>query len=159
MLALAGRQFVARVLPLSRCARTSSPAVALATRQRGPGACPMLTMLLTRELRTGAKHTFADRSDRKDAIATLGGWTEADGGRDAIRKTFIFADFNEAFAFMTRAALVAEKMNHHPEWFNVYNRVDVTLSTHDLGGLSRKDITLAQRLDDFATPLPEAAPP
>lgn len=54
---------------------------------------------------------------------------------------------------------LASQMNHHPEWFNVYNRVDVTLSTHDLGGLSRKDITLAQRLDDFATPLPEAAPP
>ncbi|CAN0045633.1 unnamed protein product [Ectocarpus sp. 13 AM-2016] len=101
---------------------------------------------------------FTDARERETAIATLSGWAEAEEGRDAISKSFSFSDFNEAFAFMTRAALVAEKMDHHPEWFNVYNRVDVTLSTHDLGGLSRKDIRLAKRLDEFARDAPEAPP-
>ncbi|CAM9504338.1 unnamed protein product, partial [Ectocarpus fasciculatus] len=96
--------------------------------------------------------------ERDTAIAALSGWAQAGEGRDAISKSFSFSDFNEAFAFMTRAALVAEKMDHHPEWFNVYNRVDVTLSTHDLGGLSRKDIRLAQRLDEFAKAVTEAPP-
>lgn len=64
-------------------------------------------------------------------------------GRDAIKKSFTFADFNEAWGFMSRAALKAESMNHHPEWFNVYNRVEVTLSTHDCQGLSQRDIKLA----------------
>jgi len=84
------------------------------------------------------------------AIATLNGWTEADG-RDAIRKTFQFKTFNQAFGFMTRAALMAEKMDHHPEWFNVYNRVDVTLATHDAGGVTDLDIRLAQFMDKAAS--------
>lgn len=71
-------------------------------------------------------------------------------GRDAIQKTFQFRDFNEAFGFMTRVALKADKMNHHPEWFNVYNKVDVTLSTHDCQGLSQRDITLATFIDGAA---------
>lgn len=70
--------------------------------------------------------------------------------RDAIARTFKFKDFNAAFGFMTRAALVAEKMDHHPEWFNVYNRVDVTLSTHDAGGLTGRDVALAEAMDKLA---------
>jgi len=77
------------------------------------------------------------------------GWKRTDG-RDAIEKKFAFKDFNEAFGFMTRVALTAEKMNHHPEWFNVYNRVEVTLSTHDCGGLSSKDVKLATFIEAAA---------
>jgi 4a-hydroxytetrahydrobiopterin dehydratase len=71
-------------------------------------------------------------------------------GRDAIRKTFKFKDFNAAFGFMTRVALVAEQMNHHPEWTNVWNRVEVTLSTHDAGGLTERDLKLAEAMDRIA---------
>ncbi len=83
---------------------------------------------------------------RTDALSALVGWTEVDG-RDAIQKTFQFANFNEAFSFMTRVALMAEKLDHHPEWFNVYNRVEVTLSTHDAGGVTEKDTKLAAFMD------------
>jgi 4a-hydroxytetrahydrobiopterin dehydratase len=86
---------------------------------------------------------------RKSALARLNGWSEA-GGRDAITKKFVFKDFNQAFGFMTRAALVAEKMDHHPEWFNVYKTVDVTLSTHDAGGLTELDVRLAEAMDKIA---------
>jgi len=77
------------------------------------------------------------------------GWTD-DGGRDAIVKTYVFANFVEAFGFMTRAALWAEKWNHHPEWSNVYKRVTVTLTTHDAGGLSDLDVKLASKMDLLA---------
>ncbi|HCK84136.1 MAG TPA: 4a-hydroxytetrahydrobiopterin dehydratase [Hyphomonadaceae bacterium] len=83
------------------------------------------------------------------ALAQLPGWTAADG-RDAIAKEFRFADFNAAFAFMTRVALHAEKHDHHPEWFNVYNRVEVTLATHDAGGVTQKDLALARFMDEMA---------
>ena len=86
---------------------------------------------------------------RKQVLARLKGWSET-GGRDAISKKFVFADFNQAFGFMTRAALVAEKMDHHPEWFNVYKTVEVTLSTHDAGGLTDSDIRLAEVMDRLA---------
>ncbi len=86
---------------------------------------------------------------RKEALATLSGWNEA-AGRDAISKKFVFKDFNQAFGFMTRAALVAEKMDHHPEWFNVYKTVEVTLSTHDAGGLTELDVKLAGAMDRLA---------
>jgi len=86
---------------------------------------------------------------RKVALAKLAGWTEV-AGRDAIAKKFVFKDFNQAFGFMSRAALVAEKMDHHPEWFNVYKNVEVTLSTHDAGGLTDLDIKLAQAMDEIA---------
>lgn len=76
------------------------------------------------------------------------GWTLVDG-RDAIAKTFIFADFTEAFAFMTRTAIWAEKWNHHPEWSNVYKTVEVVLTTHDVGGLSTLDAKLARKMDQF----------
>ncbi len=80
---------------------------------------------------------------RNEALAGLEGWTEVPG-RDAIARSYRFADFNAAFAFMTRVALKAEKMDHHPEWFNVYNKVDIVLSTHDAGGLTMRDIKLAK---------------
>jgi 4a-hydroxytetrahydrobiopterin dehydratase len=86
---------------------------------------------------------------RKSALARLKGWSEAKD-RDAISKKFVFADFSEAFGFMARAALVAEKMDHHPEWFNVYKTVDVTLSTHDAGGLTESDVKLAEAMDKIA---------
>lgn len=73
-----------------------------------------------------------------------------DGGRDAIYKEFLFQDFNEAFGFMTRVALLADKMDHHPEWFNVYNKVQVTMSTHDCGGLSAKDVKVASFMEGLA---------
>src|SRR5215207_8498195 len=86
---------------------------------------------------------------RSDALRKLGGWGEV-AGRDAIARKFVFKDFNQAFGFMTRAALIAEKMDHHPEWFNVYKTVEVTLSTHDAGGLTDKDIALATAMETFA---------
>jgi 4a-hydroxytetrahydrobiopterin dehydratase len=86
---------------------------------------------------------------RKAALAKLAGWSEVKD-RDAITKTFVFRDFNEAFGFMTRAALVAEKLDHHPEWFNVYKTVTVTLSTHDAGGLTERDIKLAEAMNGLA---------
>lgn len=86
---------------------------------------------------------------RRAALAKLNGWSET-SGRDAISRKFIFKDFNEAFGFMTRAALVAEKMDHHPEWFNVYKTVEVTLSTHDAGGVTALDIELAAAMDKIA---------
>jgi 4a-hydroxytetrahydrobiopterin dehydratase len=86
---------------------------------------------------------------RKAALSGLAGWSEV-SGRDAISKTFTFKDFNAAFGFMTRVALVAEKMDHHPEWSNVYRTVAVTLATHDAGGLTALDITLAQAMDRLA---------
>jgi 4a-hydroxytetrahydrobiopterin dehydratase len=86
---------------------------------------------------------------RATALAGLAGWASVKD-RDAISKSFKFKDFNAAFGFMTRAALIAEQMNHHPEWFNVWNRVDVTLSTHDAGGLTDLDIRLAKSMDAIA---------
>ena len=86
---------------------------------------------------------------RKQALAGIPGWSEM-SGRDAIQRTFIFKDFNEAFGFMTRAALVAEKMDHHPEWSNVYKTVEVVLSTHDAGGLTALDIKLAKAMNEIA---------
>ena len=85
---------------------------------------------------------------RKSALARLKGWREV-AGRDAITRKFVFKDFNEAFGFMARAALVAEKLDHHPEWSNVYKTVDVTLSTHDAGGLEL-DVKLAEAMDKLA---------
>jgi 4a-hydroxytetrahydrobiopterin dehydratase len=96
-----------------------------------------------------AARTKLDEAARKSMPAQVPGWRMAEG-RDAIHKTFQFKDFSAAFGFMTRAALVAEKMDHHPEWSNVWNRVEVTLSTHDAGGLTELDIKLAQAMDKIA---------
>ena len=89
-----------------------------------------------------------DSAGRDAALSDLKlrGWAVVDG-RDAIVKEFRFADFIEAWGFMSRVALIAEKMNHHPEWSNVYNRVEVTLTTHDAGGLSALDVELAEKMD------------
>jgi 4a-hydroxytetrahydrobiopterin dehydratase len=83
------------------------------------------------------------------ALKTLSGWS-AKEGRDAIVKTYRFKDFNAAFGFMTRAALMADKLDHHPEWFNVYNRVEVLLSTHDADGVTALDVELAKFMDAAA---------
>ena len=90
-----------------------------------------------------------NKEDREAALGRLAGWRAVEG-RDAIAKTFKFADFNAAFGFMTRVAMVAERMNHHPEWSNVWNRVDVTLTTHSAGGVTQRDIDLAAALDRIA---------
>jgi len=84
--------------------------------------------------------------DRAEALDTLDEW-DYDEARDAITRTFTFADFSEAFGFMARVALLAEKADHHPEWSNVWNRVDIALTTHDAGGLSHKDVALAEAID------------
>lgn len=86
---------------------------------------------------------------RQEALARLSGWREVEG-RDAITKTFVFADFSAAFGFMTRTALAAEKLDHHPEWSNVYKTVAVTLSTHEAGGLTLRDVALAETMDRIA---------
>ena len=95
---------------------------------------------------------MADRltdTERAAALAELTAWKLTEG-REAIQRSYKFANFNEAFGFMTRIAMIAEKMDHHPEWFNVYNRVDVTLATHDAGGLTSLDIKLAKAMDELA---------
>lgn len=88
-------------------------------------------------------------TQRSRALHDLEGWSEAKG-RDAITRTFQFKNFNQAFGFMARVALVAEKMDHHPEWSNVYGRVEVTLATHSAGGVTEKDLALARKMNDFA---------
>ena len=93
-----------------------------------------------------------DASEREEALAGLAGWVW-DEERDAIRRSFRFRDFSEAFAFMTRVAMAAEQADHHPEWSNVWNRVDILLTTHDAKGLTQKDVALAKRIDAFAASL------
>jgi len=93
--------------------------------------------------------------ERVAALESLGKsspftWVEKDGSGKSICKTFHFTDFSQAWAFMSRSALLAEKMDHHPEWFNVYSTVEVTLTTHDCGGVSQKDIDLAKAMDEYA---------
>jgi 4a-hydroxytetrahydrobiopterin dehydratase len=86
---------------------------------------------------------------RVKAVKALEGWADVDG-RDAINKTYRFKNFREAWGFMAQAALVAEKIDHHPEWTNVYGRVDVLLTTHSAGGVTDLDVTLARKLDEIA---------
>ena len=88
-------------------------------------------------------------AERSAALAELDGWELVDG-RDAIFKSFSFKNFNEAFGWMSRVAMAAEKMDHHPEWFNVYKTVEVTLATHSVGGLSSLDVRLAKMMDKMA---------
>ena len=93
--------------------------------------------------------TKLDETQRSEALAALTGWTY-DEARRGIAKSFRFADFGEAFGFMARVALEAEKADHHPEWSNVWNKVDVLLTTHSAGGLTAKDVALARKLDEIA---------
>lgn len=93
---------------------------------------------------------MADKIGAAAATGQLSGWSVKDGDRDAIEKTFKFADFKSAFAFMSACALKAEQMDHHPEWFNVYNRVEVTLTTHDADGVTALDLELASYMDTLA---------
>ena len=90
-----------------------------------------------------------DAASRAKAFADLPEWREV-AGRDAIARKFTFRDFNEAFGFMSRVALLAEKMDHHPEWSNVYRAVEVTLATHEAGGVTEKDIAMAKAMDAYA---------
>ena len=90
--------------------------------------------------------------ERRAALAALPHWRSVDGG-DAIARTFLFEDFADAFVFMTRVALAAEAMDHHPDWCNSHRRVSVTLTTHRSGGLTELDIALAKMMEDFAAPL------
>jgi 4a-hydroxytetrahydrobiopterin dehydratase len=93
--------------------------------------------------------------ERSTQLAQLQGW-QAVPGRDAIQRQFKFADFNEAFGFMTRVAIKAQEMNHHPEWFNVYQTVEITLSTHEANGLTERDVALARFIDDVAKSMQRA---
>lgn len=100
---------------------------------------------------------MAQKLDRNDIetqlnAANMAGWALA-ADKDALTKTFIFKNFSESFAFMARCALLAEKMNHHPEWFNVWNRVEVTLNTHDAGGVTELDLKMAKAMNDYAAPM------
>ena len=90
-----------------------------------------------------------DATARHNALTALAKWREVPG-RDAIQRSLTFKDFNAAFGFMSRVALMAEKMDHHPEWFNVYNRVDIVLATHDAGGVTERDVKLATFIDKIA---------
>ena len=96
---------------------------------------------------------MADKIGAEAGLAQLTGWNALEGDRDAIEKTFKFADFKTAFGFMSSCALKAEQMDHHPEWFNVYNRVEVILTTHDADGVTALDVELASFMDTLATKL------
>lgn len=96
---------------------------------------------------------MADKIGAQAALSKLNDWAEVEGDRDAIIRIYKFADFKTAFAFMTSCALKAETMDHHPEWFNVYNKVEVTLTTHDADGVTALDVELAQYMDASAAKL------
>ena len=115
----------------------------------------VLAPMLRINLRNGHYRSMASKSllesERTEALTNkLTNWKMVKDDRDAITKTFEFKDFSQAWSFMSRTALVAESMDHHPEWCNVYNRVEVVLTTHDCNGLSQKDVDLAMKMDDFA---------
>ncbi|KAM3844214.1 pterin-4-alpha-carbinolamine dehydratase 2 [Vipera latastei] len=133
---------------------------------RGPGSGRLLLLLRGGLVAVGGRGCGGGRSnfsamssqsswlsteERNQALYDLkaAGWSELTE-RDAIFREFIFKTFNQAFGFMTRVALQAEKMNHHPEWFNVYNKVQITLISHDCGGLTKRDVKLAQFIDKAA---------
>ena len=93
---------------------------------------------------------MADRIDVAEALKDLPAWRAHEGDRPAIVRNLTFTDFNAAFGFMTRVALLADKVDHHPEWSNVYNRVEVLLTTHDAGGVTKKDVDMARFIDEAA---------
>ena len=90
------------------------------------------------------------RLDLAETLTSLPAWRADDGPREALSRRLVFADFNAAFGFMTRVALLADKMDHHPEWSNVYNRVEVLLTTHDADGVTRRDVEMARFIDQIA---------
>ena len=96
---------------------------------------------------------MVDKIGAQAALRRLSAWSSVDGDRDAISRTFRFADFKTAWAFMSASALKADQMDHHPEWFNVYNRVEVILTTHDADGVTERDVTLAAYMDALAAKL------
>ena len=96
---------------------------------------------------------MAERLDVEEVLKDLPLWRSHEGDRPAIERKLVFADFNAAFGFMTRVALLADKVDHHPEWFNVYNRVEVVLTTHDAGGVTRRDLDMARFIDEAAVAL------
>uniref|UniRef100_A0A0B7A715 4a-hydroxytetrahydrobiopterin dehydratase n=1 Tax=Arion vulgaris TaxID=1028688 RepID=A0A0B7A715_9EUPU len=106
---------------------------------------------LSNKMTSSSKRSKLSDEERSSVLVPLkeAGWTLVDG-RDAIYKEFVFKSFNQAFGFMTRIALKADKMDHHPEWFNVYNKVRITLISHDVGGLSNRDIVLATFMEEVA---------
>ncbi|WP_370644980.1 4a-hydroxytetrahydrobiopterin dehydratase [Microvirga sp. ACRRW] len=135
---------------MSRSARIGAPS--RRPPSRAPGLETWRGRFITKQALFEEKNPPMPRltdTERQELLSALDGWTLVEG-RDAIHKRYVFDDFNAAFGWMTRVALVAEPMNHHPEWFNVYNKVDVTLSTHDAKGLTRRDVELAQRMDQLA---------
>jgi 4a-hydroxytetrahydrobiopterin dehydratase len=93
---------------------------------------------------------MVDRLDVNEVLKSLPSWRAREGDRPAIERKLVFADFNAAFGFMTRVALLADKVDHHPEWFNVYNRVEIVLTTHDAGGVTRRDLDMARFIDETA---------
>ena len=93
---------------------------------------------------------MVERLDVDEVLALLPAWRARGGDRPAIERRLVFADFNAAFGFMTRVALLADKVDHHPEWFNVYNRVEVVLTTHDADGVTRRDLDMARFIDEAA---------
>ena len=93
---------------------------------------------------------MGERLELSEVLANLPLWRLHPGERPAIERKLVFADFNAAFGFMTRVALLADKVDHHPEWFNVYNRVEVVLTTHDAGGVTRRDLDMARFIDETA---------
>ena len=115
--------------------------------RQGRGSLQLLST--ARHLSANAALTGAARTEKLTALSKTG-WKLSVGKRDAIEKSFQFDNFVQAWGFMSQVALHAEKMDHHPEWFNVYNRVDVVLTTHDCGALSHKDATLAGLMDGLA---------
>jgi 4a-hydroxytetrahydrobiopterin dehydratase len=116
------------------------------------GQTPLVRKFLKSKARSSDMVERLSAGERAKALQELSGWAEV-GGRDAISRTFTFRDFNEAFGFMSRVALVAEKRDHHPEWRNVYKTVEVVLSTHDAGGVTARDVELARAMDRIAAQL------
>lgn len=111
----------------------------------------LILLVMAALLSTGSAVSLLTTEQREEILPEFleNGWKLVEG-RDALKKTFTFSDFNEAFGFMTRSALHIETVQHHPEWFNVYNKVEVVLTTHDVGGLSIKDVELATFMDDIS---------
>src|SRR5690606_18528355 len=136
--------------------RSLGPATSAHSALRSPAsfACPLAPPAPIAQASSAMPAAPRLSSDaRAAALAALPGW-RAVPGRDAITRSLKFADFAAAFGFMAQVALIAERMNHHPEWFNVYSKVDITLSTHDAGGLTSLDVALAEAIDRAASALP-----